>query len=238
MAKVTVSLVILLSFVLSLLLVHNAGISARSQLEAHDLSEIALPLHTANTTTDVHALWKNEGVHGRIAVHLGRYLHFLPIDQYDGYKTDRKSSLHAENLLGHYERNVTSRNFLWAAMVSNMAREIYHVMPADTFLEKKRLNVGNRPGENPSQDEIVLHYYGSRRILTSRIPRINEPVLLNIDASYLTSPDVEAIAQELKRSGLVVGMITLCRSEDVPQVTVDERERLDALARLLRHPGN
>ncbi len=227
------SATILLMFVISLLAVNRAGVAARVYHTTHGISERELPVALVRRTTDVYAYWKEKGVKNRIVVHLGRFLHFVELDPYQGYKTVRKFPLRAESLLPEYEAKLSYLNFLWAAIETDIAREVYNVLPPAAFREKVAEIAQAEGVWRRSGGTYMTQYYGSLRVIAGDLPREREPVLLNVDASFFATTDPERFVTELRGSGLSVDIVTLCLSEDSPDVTPAERERLLKVADLL-----
>ena len=233
MVKILSSLAILLLFLASLFVVNRLGVSSRVYGKVHGIAENRLPVRIVKRTADVYATWKGEGVRNRIIVNLGRYLHFVELDSNQGFRTARHFPLRAESTRAEYEARISYLNFLWAAIETDIAREVYNVLPPAAF-QRKVGEIAQAEGVwRRSGDVYVAQYYGSLRVLASRIPREREPVLLNIDASFLESADLERVVRELRGAGLVVDVVTLCLSEDSPDVTAQERSRLLDLARML-----
>lgn len=184
-------------------------------------------------SSELYAFWKQERYKGRVLVHAGRYLHYVEIEPRDVYRADAGPDVRRANLLAEYEKRINNRNFLWVAMRGNVARRIYNVLPADDFRKKLAGEGGAGSGVAVSGDELTADDRGSKRILSSRMPHIGEPVLLNLDASFFETTEPAAFIQDLRASGLRADGITLCLAEDNPEVTRTGRERLAKAARML-----
>jgi len=216
MTKVILSLVLIFAAITAILAVQAAGHAARVYGSSVNLSQESFPLYLVRNTTDVYSLWREKHAHGRVVVHMGKFLHFVEPDSPEGYRVSKSYPLTFEKLC---EGEVTYRNFLWAAMQSNVARELYHVVTPHDFRERFGLGDDADTGKN-----VIEQTFGSRRTLSTRIPSVSEPVLLNIDASFFSSMDIASAVQILKKSGLSVDVVTVCLAEDSPDVTSLERQ--------------
>lgn len=224
------SAAIILLFLCSLNVLHREGKASRVFERIYSLSEANIPAYMLNRSSDLYSLWKKKGLRGRIVLHMGRYFHFVSAENALHFGGIGDFEEAREWVRRGAETSVTERNFLWVAVEHDIAREIYHLLPRSSFgqlLEKAR-------PEERDDEGIITSYYGSKRVITDRIPHLHEPVLLNIDASFFESSDVAAIAAELKESGLKVDLLTLCLSEDNPDVSTVERERLREFSRVFR----
>ncbi len=231
--RLVLSMVVLLLFAAVLFALDRGGKEDRRFGEVRRISDAGLPVHLVRRTTDVYALWKERGVSNRVVVHLGKFLHFVELDPNQGYRTVAGFPVRVENLLREYEAKTTYQNFLWTAVETNIARKTYLVLPPAIYKEKWDA-ISREEAWLRGKDGFVTQYFGSLKIIADRIPREREPVLLNIDASFLDSPEIGRFVRELRRSGLLVDVVTLCLSEESPDVTPVERERLMQVAELLK----
>jgi hypothetical protein len=223
MKKIIVSLLILIASVASLLLLNQAGISARKGTRTYSLARERFPAYLTKRTVDSYALWHEKGAQGRIVVHLGKYLHFMGSELPGTTQIPEIVKAHS-----HFsDRRISYRDFLWVALQSNIAREIVTVIPPEEF--RKRFGLTDAA---PIKD-VTDHEYGSPRRFTTSLTSTSEPVLLNIDASYFASADAAKLLDLLQHSGLKADLVTLCLAEDNPDVTDPERQRLLEFARLL-----
>lgn len=192
-----------------------------------------------NKTSDLYYLWKKQGYSGNVLIHVGNYLHFIP--QNSPLVSTRRLPSREEIVrqILAYESALTHRNVLWVAMQENMLRYIHVVLPHVTY-EKKRQEISRGMKHAPSYERAILRSseiddaeMGLLRTLSDTMPKVNEPVLVNIDASYLATSDIQSFAMALKQSGLRIRLLTFCLSEDSPDVNDQDRERLRQLAQIL-----
>jgi hypothetical protein len=216
----------------SLYLLGHAGVASREHGTAYGIDR-GMPVQLLNTSREVYLLWKDQEVKGRVVVHMGRYLHFIAVDDMGVYKGRNGFPVQTVSLLEEYEKELGDKNFLWLAMQGGMAREIYNVLSPDVLREKLRM-VAGQSGVKVSEHEIETHYWGSKRTITDGIPAVEEPVLLNIDASLFSNSEPTVLLKGLKESGIRTDMLTLCLAEDNPNVTEPERERLREFYNLLK----
>ena len=229
MKNVIVSLLILVMSAASFILLNQAGISSRKELRAYVIAREHFPSYLVKRTVDSYALWKEKRVHGRIVVHLGKYLHFVEPEQPQPTQIPEIVKYHSRLS----DLSPTYKDFLWVAMQTNIAREIINVIPQEDF--KKRFNLKN---DLIAQSDLVTHEYGSPRIFSTRLPAISEPVLLNIDASFFASRTAVQLMNDLMKSGLKADIVTICLAEDNPDVTEFDRQRAREFISLLSAHAN
>lgn len=225
----TASLAIILFFSLSLYKLNSKGRTSRVYGRTYEISGSALPVYTLKNSADLFSFYKSQGFRGRVLVHVGKYLHFVEAES-DFYKGTGRFPIKVFSLIKAYEDRITTKNFLWVMMQGNVAREIYYILPDAVFHEKMNAAQAERRSVSVTADRIITNYFGSKRVISNRLPDIKEPVLLNIDASFFDSPDAAVLMKELKNSGLRVDALTLNFAEDNPDVTNIGRERLKGFA--------
>ena len=226
MKKFTLALLIIAGCAASLIILNNEGKAARVQGKAFALARERFPTFAVMETGDVYSLWQEQHVRGRIVVHMGRFLHFMEAGHSSG-GPPQIATVVADHQ--HFTFDRTSyRNFLWIASQTNIAREIYTILPPADL--KKRFD------NTQPLKEIVIYEYGSPRIFTTSLPSLAEPVLLNIDASYFASADAAQLLDELMKSGLKADIVTICLAEDNPDVTdLDRQKARDFITLLSAH---
>jgi hypothetical protein len=223
MIKIVLAFLIIAGCAASLIMLNQQGISARVQGKVFALAREHFPAYAAMDTGDVYSLWQEKQVHGRIVVQLGRFFHFMEAGNLNGGPPQ------IAKIVSDHERFNISRtsykDYLWVAFQTNIAREIYTVLPPADFKERF---------DNPQpKKEIAVYEYGSPRIFTSSLPSVAEPVLLNIDASYFASTDAAQLIDELMKSGLKADIVTICLAEDNPDVTDRDRQKARDFIRFL-----
>ena len=224
--NIVLAIVIIIGCIASLVLLNHGAISARTQGKAFVLARERFPAYTVKRTADVYSLWQEHQVRGRIVVHLGRFLHFIEAARFS--EGPPQIATVADDHAHFPMRNISYRDFLWAAFQTDIAREIYTVLPPADFKEKI--------GATLRQNKIVIYEFCSPRIFTTSLPSVAEPVLLNIDASFFASTDAAQLVNDLMKSGLKADIVTICLAEDNPDVTDPDRQKaLDFIALLSRH---
>lgn len=226
MKNIVLAIVIIIGCFASLLMLNHGAISARTQGKAFALARERFPAYTVKNTADVYSLWQEHQARGRIVVHLGRFLHFMeaPPSSEGPPRIATIAADHAHFLV----RQISYKDFLWAAFQTDIVREIHTVLPPADFKE--------RIGATPQQNEYVIYEFCSPRIFTVSLPSVAEPVLLNIDASFFASTDAAQLVNDLMKSGLKADIVTICLAEDNPDVTdLDRRKARDFIALLSRH---
>ncbi|MDR3581009.1 MAG: hypothetical protein P4L44_13695 [Oryzomonas sp.] len=239
MKKVTLSLLITVVCVASVVLLNRGGIAARGEGKSFALARERFTVYVVHNTGDVCSLWNEKRAHGRIVVHLGKFLHFMKSDDSAAgvnSPTQITQGTKLEDILAgdtsHFNNDRPDhKNFLWVAFQANTVRGIYNVIPPADF--KNRFGLTEEP---VAQNDVVKHEFGSPRIITFRLPAVAEPVLLNIDASFFASTDPAQFLGTLLKTGLKSDIITVCLAEDNPDVTGPERQKLlDFIGLLAQH---
>lgn len=225
----TPMLFVLLVFAGSLLVVAATGKGAREFAPAGP--EHIPPAFIAENAKELYHAWSLKGGKGRVLLHFGRHLHFNSVDDPSVYKASSGYPVRVENPQREYEARLDYKNFLWVALQGNVARYVYNVLPSDIYQEKVRQLMEENYHFLERRDSYFMDGgSGLLRTITSAMPQVAEPVILNIDASYLGGRDVAAFADDLLKSGLHYDMVTFSLSLDSPDVTDAERKNLIALA--------
>lgn len=229
MSKIVISSAIIVGCLCAILAVNSAGVSSRQIGASAALASGHPAVYLVKTTSEVYRLWERKKAQGRVVVHLGRFLHYVQ----PGFNPDYSAPLSGYPVKVRPSRDVsgdevTYRNFLWFAMDKGIMRESYNVIPLRDFQQRFGLGTAN---SHPR--DVVEHDNASARIMTVLIPSVREPVLLNIDASYLGNMDLAELARQLRASALSADIVTVCLSEDSPDVSPAERSKaLEFVGRL------
>ncbi|MCK4267815.1 MAG: hypothetical protein KAX16_03185, partial [Actinomycetia bacterium] len=107
-------------------------------------------------------------------------------------------------------------NYLYAALRSNYIRRIFGVVPDSEWpkikdiLAARSLFTVNDAGASTWMDGLPLH---SGRL--AKLPKIDEPVILNFSADYFVDKDTSAraVAEQLKKSGIDFDLVTITYPE-------------------------
>ncbi len=210
---VTASL-LTLAMVTTLFGLEKVGRSSRFDGKAYSLNDPMLPLQLLVAPEDVFAFWKKQVVRGALVVHVGRDLHFTPVDKPDCDTAATAYPVVLSPSVLEYESALNDRNFLWLAMRANMARQIVSVLPHESFRDKVSLvqeavQKGYLGIISMDSRTIVAHELGSQRVITdSYIPSFSEPVVLNIDASIFDDYFPAELYALLEKSGLKIMLLT------------------------------
>jgi hypothetical protein len=235
MKKITISLMIITGCAAAVIMLNHAGIAARQVGKTYSIARERFPVYVVQNTGDICSLWDEKHAHGRIVVHLGRFLHFMKSGTSGGVKSPMqitRGTRYADILAGdpaHFNNDPPNyRNFLWVAFQTNIAREIYNVIPPPDFMKRFDLT-----DQSAALKDIVQHEFGSPRIVATKLPDLAEPVLLNIDASFFASTDPARFLDTLLKSGLNADIVTVCLADDSPDVTTLDRDKTLEFIRLL-----
>lgn len=232
--QLAISVAIIVVAIVSVLSLHSVGRSSRRLAgEPHMVDARPGAPMLVETSEELYDLWSDSGAHGRIVVHLSRFLHF--VSAHPGVIPAGLESFPVStfDLVTGYEERLDHRSLLWVTLQSGIAREIVHVLPPADYADRRRTVGAGEPGIRVLETAILTHENGARRLLVDRLPEIDEPVLLAIDASYLDEVDTSELLTLLQGSGLRADLVALSLSLDNPDVGEVGRERLRQLAATL-----
>ena len=214
-------LAIFLFFIGALLLMEWAGERARTY---RPVPEGHVEIRVVRTSAQLYRYWQRLGLQGRIVVHAGRYLHYVDDEEHPlGYAAPPSYPVTVTSVRGEREKRVDHTNLLWLAVQANIARCLYMVMTPADFTARFTSGTDTPPRERDGS--IRVHDFGAPRIILDAIPRVGERVVLNMDASYFSGDSGGQLLQSLRDGKLHADVITLCLSEDNPDVTASERVR-------------
>lgn len=231
--RLTLCLILVSAFCVTLVSLDALGKSSRTFGPSLPLSEPTPRVQVVRSSAELHALWKASGLRGRELVHASRYLHFVePVDEAE-FSRRHVFPIRTFDLVAHYERGVGPGTLLWQAVQSGISRSVHHLLPrAELDVRLAGLDAG-AVGVTLEGREILTHFNGTPRRIAETLPSIAEPVLLSVDASFFDAGSVSDLIGLLRGSTLSSDLITLCRSEDNPDVSDQARHRLDEFARAL-----
>jgi hypothetical protein len=220
MNRAVISCFIMLICVCTIVAINAAGVSARHFENAGQLPGDHPTIYLLRNTSDVYRLWEKKKVHGRVVVHLGKFLHYVRPDFDPDYTVPRSNyPLKVQKPHEFKCGEINFGNFLWIAMNTDIARKIFNVIPLADFQSRFSLASTATPADVLENDNA------SARIITTRLPSVREPVLLNVDASYFGKLDVAAVETMLRSAQFSTVIFTVCLSEDSPDVSPAERRK-------------
>ena len=234
---------VVLAFVATLFCMERAGRSQRRGGPAYGLTDPALSLSVLDGPREVFSLWQQKGIHGVVAVHIGHDLHFAPVEKPGSEAMAPVYPVVVPAAELDFGSAAEAKNFLWLAMRTNMARQLVNVLSHEGFREKVSLvQEAERHGYLGilalTDKTIVAHELGSRRVITDGyVPAIDEPVVLNVDASIFDAYDPAALYGMIEKAGLRIIHLTCSLSKDNAEVKDSARTRLREFARLVAQRG-
>lgn len=179
----------------------------------------------ARNGAEVLGLWRARGVGGRIVVHVGRFLHFVEPEQAAHLQQEVLTGVGTgRRLVADLAAMVRSENYLWTASETGVARTVLFTEPSASLLARaSALDLALAEGE-----PLDLEYKAFPREAGTDLPRVGEPVLLDIGASYFDEGTGEALMDMLRRAGLRSDLVTLNLLEGNEDVSDSARARLRA----------
>jgi len=174
------------------------------------------------------ATWRARSLRARTLVHVGRFLHFVSDDAEIVVPTLSGAGRGAV-LDEELARRAGPRNHLWIAASLGIARRILYVMPPGALARRlESLELDRRA--------LPLALAGSEaipRTLLAALPATDEPVVLDLHASWLDEGTPGELLAALDASGLRPELVTLSLAEDAGDVSDAARASLRDVARTL-----
>ncbi len=184
---------------------HALGQARRVIGVARPASVPGLDALLVRRNTAVLDAWRERGFRGRIVVHVGRFLHFLGEEPRPG-----------------------ARSYLRVAAETGIARRILYLSPPGT-LEARLRTLGVDRASLP----LALPSQVFPRVLYDKLPDVDEPVLLDVNASFFDEGTAAGLLDALRRSRLRIDLVTLSVAEDADDVSDRARAGLRQFAAAL-----
>jgi len=175
---------------------------------------------------DVAAAWAARGQRGRVVLHAGRFLHFVPADPawLAGLTAAGPGTARAVDAAALAAAD--QRTYLWAAAEAGVARRIAYLVPPRTFarrLEASAAAPGGATAAGPRDQPWLL------RTAAPAAPG-GEPVLLDVNASWFDEASGDELLRLLGEGGVRSDLVVLSLAEDAPVVTEGARAALRTFA--------
>jgi len=157
------------------------GISGRVYSKSREVRIIPAPYHAF-------LVWGEKGVRGRILFLFDRYLN-------------------AE----HLDTSLTQDNYVYLSIKKNMVREVYHIVPDDSWEEVEN-TILRYPLVSYSGGVFRMFLDDGSSVFIMRLRNVTpvkEEVLLNINLEYYKTDDLRKIMTLLKGNVLSSDVITL-----------------------------
>lgn len=134
--------------------------------------------------------------------------------------------------IGQFARR---ENRVWVASQRGMFRTIHYVFEESELVSRVEEGLA-RGYQGIASDgrSITPNTNGYLRHIAAEVPRLSEPAVLDVDASYFESGSPSALLEQLMRSGLDYRLVTLNRAEDDTSTTDAARARLERFGELLK----
>lgn len=188
----------------------------------------------AATAEELYGIWAYSGSRGLRVVNMGSFLNYREPEGFQKYPVDLPGGevpyLDTQALI---ESSVDHTSYLWAAYESGIVRRIDHILPVEDFVRKAEY-ASTVAGVTVRKNSIELSDYGTPRIITTRLTGVDEPVILNIDASYFDKASMQDFLSVIEGDSLKPAVITLYFAQDSPDVTDKGRDTLRSALPLIR----
>jgi hypothetical protein len=204
-----------------------AGLQAFGRLTRTHHGPPAQVLVVANGRAALRA-WRERHERGRVLVHAGRFLHFID----DARAEDMKRALTAPGHGGDLDelllRTAAPGRYLWIAASIGMVRQIVYVSPPAALDERLGQLGWSRDGLPADLTWEVFP-----RTLAAAFPKLDEPVILEICASWFDDPRAPDPLGQILASGLEPDLVVVNLAEDSPDVSDRAREEARSLGATL-----
>jgi hypothetical protein len=220
-------LVAVVSGAISLLVV-GAGSTAQREVTGTAPDARRPRVLLLGTDREVVRTWAASGLRGRTVVHAGRFLHYIDdeiVELTAGVLTRPGTGRALDESL---DARASPRNYLAVASATGVARRIFYVSPPRA-LDQRLASLGMTREALP----LRIDAGPAPRVLDGTFPSLEEPVLLDIDASWFDESDGDALLRALSSRGLKIELATLPLAEDADDVSPSARQALQAFAPLL-----
>jgi hypothetical protein len=174
------------------------------------------------------AAWRERHEQGRILVHAGRFLHFVDDDRDQAMRETLTAPGHGRELDDQLFRLAGPSKYLWVAASTGIARQIVYVSPPEA-LDERLASLGWSRSVLPAS----IPWEVFPRSLEASFPRIDEPVMLEICASWFDDARTRDPLAEILASGLHPDLIVVNLAEDAEDVSDHAREAARSLAAAL-----
>lgn len=214
---------IAVSIVGSLIAFDQYGRSSRVPLAAGGAPEVLL----APTGPAAVLSLESRGVRGARVLEAGRQLSAKPVDLGGVVTTNVAEAVYpppALDAAAAYRSLISTDNYLYVATRLGVARRLERLTTMADFTA--RLEAGEEAGVEGAQagaTAIHLNENGETRFVYATLPRIDDDIVLLVNASYFLDGTPEQLRQELRKSGARLGLVVIVTDEGDP--TVDDAAR-------------
>ena len=209
--------------------------TARTEMPHYIVGDRRLPITSTPREHDVYFWLKEKGFRGATLLHISRYHDFLTVPKEDELKLYSRYKYIRLDLIAEYEKRLEEHNWVWVAVQSNIARKVITVLPYSRWNEIKDSLAQVRTGRIQG-DWYRVADRGTPRITTIIDNlEVDEPVLLNVDASYFIDEEPEKLFRMLKDRGVKCIGAALSYVEGIPEeATETARARMRKFENMLK----
>ncbi len=211
-------------------------VAAASAVGLHALGRAVRPFGTASalgtpgpeillvrTNGGAAVAWRSRGLRGRVVLHAGRFLHFVTEER--AFRPMASGPGSGGDWAAAVFGGAGKRNHLWVAAVTGVARRVHYLSPPGALRE--RLQAIGRSG---SALPLDIDERALPRTIDAAPPRLAEPVLLDVNASWFDESGGDELLVLLRAAGTTADVVTLSLAEGNEDVSDAARERVRAFA--------
>src|SRR6266545_3636210 len=203
-----------------------AGRASRTFRPAAPVGSSGPEVLLLRTNAAVARAWRSRGLRGRVVLHAGRFLHFVedgaPAQEaFAGAGSGRRIDSAVAAAAG-------PRSHLWVAAATGIARRVHYLIPPRALSER----LATIPAQ-PSALPLAVDDEAHPRTVDGAPPRLSEPVLLDVNASWFDEAEGTELLALLREAGTTTDLVTLSLGEGNDDVSDGARERLRAFAAML-----
>ncbi len=119
-------------------------------------------------------------------------------------------------------------NYLFVSASTGIARRLFYVSPPRSLRERLAAL-----GATPAALPMRIDAEAIQRTLDGSPPVLDEPVLLDVDASWFDEGTGAELLERMAAAGLQIELVTLSLADDAADVSPTAREALRAFAEAL-----
>jgi hypothetical protein len=173
----------------------------------------------SQTDAGVLGAWRSRGLRGRTVVHAGRYLHFVGEEEAQLLSRTLTVPGTGRKLDQLLEARAAPPNYLRVAVALRVARRLFFVSPPKALADR----LGSL-GLTAAALPLHIDVEATPRTLDGTPPQLEEPVLLDVDASWFDEADGHTLLAALRGSRLKIELATVSLAEDAEDVTPAARD--------------
>lgn len=225
-----VAVVVLVALLAVLVVLDRVGTSSRSAPAAAPAAVVVV-----DDSRQLLDAWTSAGLRGVVLLDATRDTSFAWISP-DSVPAPAVWPVAPVDLQGVYQAGVSRDNVVWVGSKTGILRSVHYLMtPADFEAKVSGGRAVGARGIAPDGQSVTANDEGYLRYLRASLPpKLGEPAVLNIDASYFIDGTPESLVAQLGDSLSDYRFVTVNRATDATDVPAPARLEADRMAEILR----